>query len=406
MRLSKTGKKFLLSKYQIFLVAILAIAQFTVMLDFMIISPLGAHLNRILGINSSQFGLVVSAYAFSASIAGLVSALIADMYDRKRLLLIFYTGFITGTFLCALSNSYSFLLISRIITGVFGGVISAMIYAIITDIFSFEIRGRVISYIQIASSVSQVIGIPLGLFLTDKFNWHIPFLSIAALGLVVLIILLKKMAPIKKQLNTDSNEYYKRFIKIIKSKRYSVAYISTGLLAIGGFILMPFASIFLVHNVGISESELPLIYMAAGGCTIFAGPLIGIFSDKVGKLKVFIYGSFIVLPMVALYTNLPHTSLYIVILVNCLLYLGVSSRIIPGMALITTVPKQKERGSFMSINSSVQQFSGGIASIAGGIITYQKPDGILQNFNILGAITILLVITSIFFMRRIEEIIQ
>ncbi len=390
------------SNYQIRLIAILALIQFTNTLDFMIISPLGAHLNRVMGIDSSKFGFVVSAYAFSAALSGLFTALFADKFDRRKLLIFFYMGFITGTFLCGFANDYISLLFSRIITGAFGGVIASIIFTIITDIFDFQVRGRAISFVQVSFSVSQALGIPLGLFLANRFNWHLPFLSIAVFSVVLLLLVSIWVVPMKPATPFKGNNY-KRLLNIIADKNYRKAYACTGLLVIGGFLVMPYASIFLVHNVGIPEKQLSVIYMVAGLTTIITGPLVGKLSDKFGKYKIFVIGSALVMLMILLYTNLPHSTLWIVMLIFSILYISVSSRMISGMALITKVPEQSDRGSFMSINSSMQQLAGGMAAAAGGLIVYQNGIGKLINYSILGITTVLLVILSLFLMNRIHQ---
>src|SRR5688572_16524151 len=103
------------SKYQRFVIALLALLQFTIILDFMIISPLGDILLKSLGLTTSQFGSVVSAYAISAGISGILAAGFADKFDRKKLLLFFYTGFIIGTLFCALAYNYETLLLARMV---------------------------------------------------------------------------------------------------------------------------------------------------------------------------------------------------------------------------------------------------------------------------------------------------
>src|ERR1700742_3258084 len=97
------------SRYQKFVVGMLAFLQFAVILDFMLMSPLGAVIMPALKIEPKQFGLVVSAYAFSAGISGLLTAGFADRFDRKKLLLFFYMGFVAGTLLCGFAPSYAFL---------------------------------------------------------------------------------------------------------------------------------------------------------------------------------------------------------------------------------------------------------------------------------------------------------
>src|SRR5215467_3383012 len=146
------------SRYQSGLVALLALVQFTIILDFIIMSPLGAILMPALNISAAQFGVAVSAYAFSAGISGVLAAGFADRFDRKRLLLFFYAGFTLGTMLCAIAPNYHVLLIGRIVTGLFGGVIGSVVLAIITDLFALQLRGRAMGFLQTAFAASQVLG--------------------------------------------------------------------------------------------------------------------------------------------------------------------------------------------------------------------------------------------------------
>src|SRR3954464_5674429 len=157
--------------YQQFVIAILAFLQFTIVLDFMILSPLGALLLQELHITTAQFGLVVSAYAFSAGASGLLAAGFADKFDRKKLLLFFYSGFVLGTLLCGIAPTYHFLFVARMVTGLFGGVIGSISFAIIADLFPFEARGKVMGFVMTAFSASQVLGIPLGLYLSNRWGW-------------------------------------------------------------------------------------------------------------------------------------------------------------------------------------------------------------------------------------------
>jgi predicted MFS family arabinose efflux permease len=160
------------SSYQKLVVALLAFLQFTIVLDFTILSPMGPILMPQLGISARQFGLVVSAYAFSAGIAGILAAGFADKFDRKRLLLLFYAGFLVGTFLCGIAPNYPFLLGARVVAGLFGGVIGSISFAIVADLFPLQVRGRVMGTIQSAFAASQVMGIPIGLFLASHFGWR------------------------------------------------------------------------------------------------------------------------------------------------------------------------------------------------------------------------------------------
>lgn len=354
--------------YQKFIVVVLAITQFTVVLDFMVLSPLGAQLMLELNITPPQFGLVVSAYAFSAGISGLLTAGFADKYDRKKILVFFYTGFVLGTFLCGIAPDYHYLLIARIVTGIFGGVISSISFAIITDLFAMQVRGRVMGFVQMAFAASQVLGIPVGLYLANNFGWHSPFLMIVGLSIVVGILIIRYMRPVTEHLNIRTGRNaFQHLLKTLSQHIYLRAFAATTLLATGGFMLMPFGSAYSLHNLGISLEKLPLLYGVTGIFAILFGPITGRISDKIGKYKMFCIGSFISMIIIAIYTNIGITPLGWVILLNVILFIGISSRMISASALMTAIPQPQDRGAFMSINSSVQQISGGIASAAAGL---------------------------------------
>ena len=393
--------------YQKFIIAILAIVQFTVILDFMVLSPLGAILLKELSITTAQFALVVSAYAFSAGAAGLLAAGFADKFDRKTLLLFFYVGFIFGTLLCGLAPNYHFLLIARIVTGIFGGVMSSISYAIITDLFAIQFRGRVMGFVQMAFASSQVIGIPLGLFLANMFNWHAPFQMIVGLSIVVALSILIYMKPIDAHLKLQSKaNAFQHLTSIFSNVNYLKAFAATTLLATGGFMLMPFGSAFGVHNLGISITQLPYLYMATGACMLFASPIIGKLSDKIGKYKMFIIGSIITSIMTLIYCNLGITPLWIIIILNVFLFVGITARMISASALMTAVPELQDRGAFMGVNASIQQIAGGIASIIAGMIVKETTSGYLNNYGILGNVVVFAVLLTILLMYNLHRYIS
>jgi predicted MFS family arabinose efflux permease len=398
--------KTVFSSYQKGVLALLAFLQFTVILDFMIISPLGAMLMPTLGITPAQFGLAVSVYAFSAGISGLLAAGFADRYDRKKLLLLFYCGFVTGTLLCGVSHSYGFLLFARIITGVFAGVIGSTVFAIITDLFAFQLRGRVMGIIQTAFAASSVIGIPMGLYLSNRWGWNAPFILIVVISVLVGVVMTRFLRPIDAHLAIQQDRSpLRHFVHTLSTPRYLQGFATTALLATGGFLLMPYMSAFCVHNLGISLERLPLVYMITGVCSIIAGPLIGRASDAYGKFLVFCLGCIATIIMVLIYTHLGLTPISVVILVNCLLYIGVTSRMITASALISAVPQPADRGAYMSIGSSIQQISGGIAALLGGLIVTESGSGALQHYDVLGYVlvgsTLITLVMMYFISRRI-----
>jgi predicted MFS family arabinose efflux permease len=377
------------TRYQKFVVALLAFLQFTIILDFMIIGPLGALLLRDLHIATHQFGLVVSAYAFSAGVSGLLAAGFADKFDRKRLLLFFYTGFLFGTGLCGVADTYSFLLGARIVTGVFGGVIGSISMAIIADLFPLEMRGRVMGTVQTAFAASQVMGLPLGVFLGNHWGWHAPFIMILAVGLPVGLLIATRLQPIVEHLKVPSTrDPVQHLVATVSQGRYLRTFLATTLLATGGFMLMPFGSTFTVNNLGISLQKLPIVYMTTGAVTLVAGPLLGKLSDAIGKYKVFAIGSVTGAVLVAIFCNLGTTPLPTVLALNAVLFIAVSSRMISASALISAVPDLQDRGAFMSINASLQQFSGGLASTLAGLIVVQADDGRLLHYDRLGYVVV------------------
>jgi predicted MFS family arabinose efflux permease len=392
------------SRYQIFLIGLLAVLQFTVVLDFMVLSPLGAQLMKVLHLTTSEFGLAVSGYAFSAGLSGLLAAGFADKFDRKKLLLFFYTGFITGTFLCGIAPNYYFLLMARIITGFFGGVISSISYAIISDLFELKVRGRVMGFVQMAFATSQVMGIPVGLYFANRVGWHAPFLLITGVSVFEFIAVVIYLKPIDAHLKivTDQSPFQHLF-KTLSKAEYLRAFVFSTLLVTGGYMIMPFGSAFSVNNLGIPMAQLPILYFVTGIFSMAAGPFIGKLSDVIGKFRVFMFGSILTLLIIVYYTNLSLTPYWYVILLNTVLMMGVLSRIISSSALITGIPGPSERGAFMSINSSVQQLSGGIASIIAGLIVVQATDGKLKHYNTVGYIVGVTVIITIYMLWSINK---
>ncbi len=393
--------------YQKFVIAILAFLQFTIILDFMVLSPLGAQLLKELHLSTSQFSLVVSAYAFSAGASGLLAAGFADRFDRKNLLLFFYAGFIAGTLLCGIAPDYPFLLIARIVTGVFGGVIGSISFAIITDLFALETRGRVMGFVQMAFASSQVLGLPIGLYLASHLGWHSPFLMIVGISTAVGIVIVIYLKPIDAHLRIKSERSaFAHLSKTISLPPYLKAFGATTLLATGGFMLMPFGTAFGVNNLGLTLDQLPILYMVTGIFSMMMGPLIGKLSDQIGKYKVFVIGSVIGSVIVVIYCNLGVTPLWLVIVLNIFLFMGILSRMISSSALMTAIPEPADRGAFMGINSSVQQIAGGIASAIAGLIVVQNPDGKLEHYNTLGYVVMGTMFVTVWLLYYINQSVQ
>lgn len=392
------------SRYQALLIALLAFTQFTIILDFIIMSPLGAILMPALDITAGQFGVAVSAYAFSAGLSGILAAGFADRFDRKRLLLFFYVGFTLGTALCAAAQTYHVLLLGRIVTGLFGGVIGAVVLAIVTDLFPLHLRGRVMGFLQTAFAASQVLGIPAGLFLANHWNWHVCFVAIVVVSIAAIAIIALAMEPVDAhlKLKQDKNPFH-HLIATVGQPRYTLAFAVTTLLATGGYMLMPFSSAFTVHNLGIDITHLPTIYLVSGLFSIVTGPLVGRASDAFGKYPTFVFGCAMTVVMVLIYTHLGHVSLATAILVNVLMFVGIFSRMIPSQALMSAIPDASQRGSFSAVSASLQQLSGGLGSVLAGAIIAQAPDGSLIHFDRIGYVVVATTIVTLVMMYFVQK---
>ena len=394
--------------HQKFIIALLALLQFTIILDFMVISPLGDILMKTLDMTTANFGFAVSAYAFSAGVSGLLAAGFADRFDRKKMLIFFYTGFIIGTVFCALSTSYLTLLAARIVTGLFGGVIGSVSLAIVTDLFVVHQRGRVMGYIQMAFATSQILGIPVGLYFANLWGWHSSFLMIAGLGVLIVISIILKMQPIDKHLalQSDKNAFLHLW-HTLTNKRYQVGFAAIAFLSVGGFMLQPFGSAFLINNINISQEQLPMVFFFTGLSVFFIMPLIGKLSDKVSKFRLFTIGSIISIIMVVIYTNLDPIPLWEIVVINMILFMGIMSRMIPATTLNTSVPEMKDRGAYMAITASLQQIAGGIAAVCAGYIVHQETKSSpLEHYDTLGYVIAAVTLCSIFFIWRVDRLIQ
>ena len=396
------------SRYEKFVIFILAITQFTVILDFMVMAPLGDLLLKSLAMDTQDFGIAVSAYAFSAGASGLLTAGFADKFDRKKLLLFFYIGFIIGTLFCGLAYSYETLVAARIFTGLFGGVIGSISMAIITDIFSLQQRGRVMGFVQMGFGASQVLGIPIGLYIANKWFWEAPFFLIVALSIIIALLIGFYLRPVNAHLVLQQDHKPLTHLwNTLKNKEYRIGFVATTFLSVGGFMMMPFGTIFAVNNLGVHPDQLPLLFMVSGVTSLIFMPFIGKLSDKMNKYLLFSIASIWLMLVCVVYTNMAQIPLWLVMIINILMMFGIMSRMVPSSALTSAVPEGKDRGAFMSINSSIQQIAGGIAAAIAGLIVYQEhKNSPLMNYDIVGYVVVAVSCLSIVLMYRVNQLIR
>lgn len=387
------------------IIFILAALQFLHILDFVIMMPLGPVFMESFKINSAAFGLLVSSYSISAGVFGLIGALFLDSYDRKMSLLVLFFGFSFGTLLCAFAPNYGFLLFARVVAGGFGGMIGATVLSIIGDIIPVFRRGTATGVVMSSFSVASVIGIPIGLSLANKFGWHFPFLSLAIAGFLILPIGYKVLPSIRYHLDSEihpKQSQLKSLKQVITKKDHLAPFLFMVFLMFGGFTIIPFLSPFLVSNVGLAISDLPYIYFFGGLFTFFTSRFIGKLSDRYGKLTVYQIISIVAVIPIVVVVTLTKTSLPVVLTVTTIFMILVSGRMVPAFAMITSAVEPRIRGSFMSVNSAIQQISSGAASYIAGLILVQTPDNQLVNYELVGMIAVFSLLFSIYLAKKIK----
>jgi len=378
-------------------VIILAAIQVVHILDFVIMMPLGPIFMRVFGISPVEFSTLVSAYTFSAGIVGFFGALYADHFDRKKFLIFNFTGFIVGTYMCAIAPNFAALLTARIIAGAFGGVLNAGVLSLVSDLIPFKRRGAAMGVVMSAFSISSIVGVPLGLYIANVFDWHGAFYFICIVAVIFLILSFFMLPSVKVRSEPKSfKENLINFKSILVQRDYLQSFSLTSVLGFGIFMVIPFISPYMVKNVGITEDKLPLIYFVGGMCTIVSARLIGRLCDKVGSFKMFRILAFTSTIPILMITNLPVSSLTVVLIVTTLFTMIGSGRFIPAMTLVSAVVKPQDRGTFMSLENSARQLSSGAASQLAGLIIGSTAAGALTNYGIVGAIGILTTLVAIY----------
>jgi len=390
------------------LLIILAAVNFTHIMDFMIMMPLGPQLMKLFQITPQQFGFAVSAYSITAGITGFISAFFVDKYDRKQLLFYAYVGFVIGTISCAFAPNYELLVAARVLAGLFGGMIGAQVLSIVADTFEYQRRASAMGILMTAFSLASVAGVPTGLWLAARFSWHAPFLVIGGLGIIIALLIFLFIPPINKHLQHPAETHTRNplyvLTDILRTPNQMRALSLSIVLMLGHFSIIPFIAPSLVANVGFGEDNIFLIYLVGGLLTIFSAPLVGKLADRHGKYPVFVIFALFSLVPVWLITNLWPMPVWIVLLIAGLFFISVNGRMIPTQAIVSSVTSPQQRGGFMSINSSMQQLASGIAANIGGAIVVENPNGRLDNYHWVGWFSIVLILSCVFLAARVKPV--
>jgi len=389
------------------LLALLAAVQFTTVLDFLIVLPLGPQYMEVMHIGPSQFGLIVSSYAVSAGISGIAAGFFLDYFDRKRALLWLFAGFMLGTLYCALAQGYHSLVLARALAGAFGGVTGALVLAMIGDAVPEERRGAAMGLVMSAFSVASIGGVPCGLYLARLWSWHAPFFVLAGLSAAILVVAAWLLPPMRDHLqHAQETHPVARVWAVWMQRDHQMAFIFMAVLTCAGALIFPYIATYMVANTGMTQMQVPFIYLAGGLCTFVSMNWIGRWADRAGKPRVFWIMSACATVPILLFTHLHRVPFLAGIAVTTLLMICMSGRFVPAMAMVTASVKARYRGGFMSANSSVQQFSMGLATYLSGRIMGQTAQGELTHFPLIGVFSILCTIAGISLSRFLRPAVE
>jgi predicted MFS family arabinose efflux permease len=366
---------------ELWLLLTLAGIQFSHIVDFMIMMPLGPQFTRLFLITDAQFGLLVSAYTFAAGVSGLLAAFYVDRFGRKKLLLWLYALFALATLACGLAPTYEALMVARIAAGAFGGVLSALAQTIVADVIPFERRGRAMAITMSSFSLATVAGVPIGLFLAAHMGWHAPFIAIAAVCAVLAVIAARTMPSLSGHLLMKNRPSpIAGILQVLRDPNHQKAFGFSTLLMFAGFTMIPYITIYTTTNAGLTDQQVPYIYLCGGAATLVTARIVGRLTDKLGKVVMFRRVALATMVPMFLLTVAAGLPLWGILTLSTLFFVCMSGRMIPGMAIITSTADPRLRGTFMTLNSSVQSVGMGVAAFIGGLIISRDAQGLVQHY--------------------------
>jgi DHA1 family inner membrane transport protein len=365
---------------------VLCAVQFTHILDFMIMMPLGSQLMRVFAISPAEFTRLVAAYGLAAAVSGFTGGFFLDRFDRKRALLVLYAGFGLATLACGLAPTHHTLLAARLAAGAFGGLAGSLVTAMVGDIIPPARRGRAMSYVMTAFPLASVLGVPAGLVLAGRYGWHAPFFLLAACA-TANVLLATFALPHLRTAVTD-HQPLRQMREILAHGVHRRAFALGTVLVMSGGVIIPFLAPSFVANVGLDETlQLPFAYAVGGIATAFSTPLIGWLSDRMDRLRLLVIMSGGAVVVVLFITRLGPSSVFTASLMMALFMVTMSGRFAPAMTMITNAVDARYRGGFMSVNAALQQAASGCSSMLAGLFVSRTAAGQLAGLPLLGYVS-------------------
>jgi len=380
----------------------LAGIQFSHILDFMIVMPLGPILMRAFGISGHQFGLLVAAYTFSAAVSGLLASTFVDRFERKRLLLIVFALFGVATLACGLAPSYAILMVARSVAGIFGGLMGALVQTLVGDAIPFARRATATGIVSTAFSISTVLGVPLSLWLANWLDWRAPFLFIALLSLLFIVVGARILPEFRQHLNEKHDEHLlSAAFAVMREANHRRALLYSALIIFSGFTVIPYITVYAVGNVGLTQEQVPIIYLAGGTATLFTARFIGRLADRYGKVLVYrLVAAAAMLPLAAV-TQVGVVPLWVWVTCTTGFFVLVSGRMIPAMAIVTSAAQPALRGTFMSLNGTTQSLAMGLATTLAGFLIDVDGNGMVTGYPLVGYVAIAANLLAIAYVSRL-----
>ena len=386
----------------------LAAIQFTTVLDFMVIMPLAPQFARVFELSTQQFGWLVSAYTFAAAIAGIAAAVVIERFERKRLLLAVYAGFVAAAAVTASAQSFEMLLFARALAGMFGGVLYGVIFTVIGDTIPEARRGRATGVVMTSFAIATVAGVPLALLLSNAFNWRAAFVVVAVSGAVNALVARRTLPKVSHTapLAPESRQraLWSEFVRTLTFPNHLRAFLFTLLMMISGFMVIPYISLYMTSNIGLPEAQLPLVYLAGGIATFFTARWFGRWADRDGKRQVYRWIALMSIAPLLIVTHAPALPLVGTLAVATLFFVLVSGRMVPGMAVVTSAARPGGRAAFMTLNGSVMQIGSGLAATVSGALIQRLPSGALLHYNWVGWIAAAATLIAIWWVGAIETL--